>query len=80
MPVAADQGSSTPPSPGAAIPGTVAPVQVETPMANREKPGPVASGQTSDTLAADAVSTAGANSEEEQDNGRHRRRRRRSGA
>jgi len=75
LPVAADQDSSPTPSPE-----TVAPGQVETPMANREKPGPVASGQTTDTLATDGtdvLSAAGANSQEEQDDGRRRRRRRR---
>lgn len=71
LPVAADQGSSTTPSPG-----TSAPAPVETPMASREKSGPVASGQTTGALAADVPSAPGTSSEEEQDDGRRRRRRR----
>lgn len=81
LPVVVDQGSSTTPSPGTAIPETVASAQVETPMANQDNPGPVASGQDTGTLATDVVSAGvNSNSEAEQDNDRRRRRRRRSAA
>ncbi|MCY3537582.1 MAG: Rne/Rng family ribonuclease [Cyanobacteria bacterium MAG IRC3_bin_20] len=81
LPVAADQDSSTTPSPETAIPEIVAPAQVETPMTNQENAGPVASGQNTGAFPTDVVSAgANPNSEEEQDNDRRRRRRRRSAA